>query len=261
MIIDSNVHITEDGKWFTSNLNASIDSLLLQMDEAHIDKAVLVPFSGFISNEFIKKISLKYPDRFIPACSINPADFSSKNEAGEAFFNLFQRFDFKIIKFHNRLHKFSPLDERFLEMLSVNNNLPKPKVIFICGLFYARDTPVCELCPPQIVHFYATQFPETNFVMMHSCGSHALPVYEAVRELTNVYLDLSLIVSKYKISSVWLDFKYLVKTFDRRLIWGSDFPEISINQALMDFNELSENIDQSKKNNILSLNLLSIIEN
>lgn len=260
MIIDANVHITEDSKWFKSDLSASLDSLLMQMDEANIDKAVLVPFSGFISNEFILKSFLKFPDRFIPACSINPGDFKSNNEAGQAFINLFDQFDFKIIKFHNRLHKFSPLDERFLSMLSVNNDLAAPKIIFVCGLFYARDTPVSQLSPPQIVHYYATRFPKTTFVIMHSCGSYALSVSEAIKDCPNVFFDLSYIISKYKSSSVWLDLKHLVSTFDRRLIWGSDFPEVSLRQALDDFIELSENLDINKKNNILAGNIIKILE-
>ena len=47
MIIDSHVHVSESGKWFGPSVDASLDTLLLNMDAAAVNKAVLIPVFEF----------------------------------------------------------------------------------------------------------------------------------------------------------------------------------------------------------------------
>jgi len=65
MIIDAHVHVTPDGKWFNTDHDASVESLISELDEASIDKAILLPVEGFIENDFIVDVCKKYPDRFM----------------------------------------------------------------------------------------------------------------------------------------------------------------------------------------------------
>ncbi len=96
---------------------------------------------------------------------------------------------------------------------------------------------------------------------MHGTGAWIFKTAEMVRDLGNVYIDLSFTLSKYKNSSVGMDIKWLCNNFDRRLIWGSDFPEFGIKEALNDFYEISQNISSKKTENILGKNLLEILIN
>ncbi len=85
MIIDANVHITEDGKWFGTTKNASIKSLLEEIKKNKIDKALLLPVPGTVRNNYVLKIASQFPDKFIPAASFNPALYSSPENALMAF--------------------------------------------------------------------------------------------------------------------------------------------------------------------------------
>ena len=261
MIIDANVHITQNGKWFDSYHDASVEKLLLEMKSANITKSILVPFEGFIDDDFIQEICEKYPDNFIPASSFNPAKYDTASEAQFSFKKKYQEntTTSRIIKFHNRLHKYDIDDDRFLSVLEVHNQLKKPKIIFLCGFFFSKNT-IITTTPPIFIHNLSKKLKNTTFVIMHCGGSWCLPIAEAIRDLPNVYMDLSYTLSKYKQSSVWLDLKHLVTNFDKRLIWGSDFPEINIQYALNDFFELTVHLPLEKKENILFKNITGLLQ-
>jgi len=261
MIIDANVHITPNGKWFESNLDASLENLLNEMKSANITKSILVPFEGIINDEFILDVCKKHPDDFIPASSFNPAKYASVSEALNGFKEKYQEnvSTTKIIKFHNRLHKYDIDDERFLSILNLNNQYNRPNIIYLCSLFLSKNTSI-PIPPPVFIHQLSKKLANTTIVLMHSGGSWCLPIAEAIRDLSNVYMDLSYILPTYKLSSVWLDLKYLVTSFDKRLIWGSDFPEFSIQHALNDFSELTSHLPLHKKENILYNNIANILQ-
>jgi predicted TIM-barrel fold metal-dependent hydrolase len=52
------------------------------------------------------------------------------------------------------------------------------------------------------------------------------------RSRENVYLDLSHTLHYYQGSSVEADLRFLVRRLDRRLLFGSDFPECPVGTAL-----------------------------
>jgi len=80
------------------------------------------------------------------------------------------------------------------------------------------------------------------------------------RDLHHVYFDLSMTLSKYKNTSVADDIKWLCHHYDRRMIWASDFPEVSIAQALRDFDEVVGPIAPEKRANILGGNIANLLE-
>lgn len=259
MMIDANAHITEDGRWFETNLDASVTRLIQEMKSAAVEKAVLVPFDGNIRNEFILETVRKHKRRFIPACSINPARFSDKNKLVHAFKKIVANQEFRILKLHNRLHRYQLHDARVFWLLKANESLKKPLVIYICGYINSCDV-IHQMVPPQVFQTLAASFKKTKFVIMHAGGTWALSLYEAIREYENVYLDLSHAVSKFKDSSLTLDYNYLIKHFDERLVWGSDFPEYSLVQARRDFAQTAGRCPKNKIDNIVHRNILKIIK-
>jgi predicted TIM-barrel fold metal-dependent hydrolase len=256
MIVDANVHLTEDSKWFATSLTADSRTLLGQMDKAGVDKALLVPFHGFTSNQFVINTTKQHPDRFISACSVNPMTQSTavlQNELKDL-----QEKGVKICKLHNRLHKYEPGAAEVYRFLEMNEKLDQPMIISICGIIYDKN--INPSLPP-VHHFQklTSSFPDTIFIIVHAAGTSALSLYEAVKDNPNVYLDLSFTISKYKGSSVDLDLKYLIENFDRKLIWGSDFPEFTVKKALTDFHSLASAVSDDKKRNILSTNILRLL--
>jgi predicted TIM-barrel fold metal-dependent hydrolase len=67
-------------------------------------------------------------------------------------------------------------------------------------------------------------------------------------------------LSKYKQTSVASDIRWLCHHYDRRMIWASDFPEVSIRQALIDFDEVVGPIAQEKRDNILGGNIVKLLD-
>ncbi|TAF65863.1 MAG: hypothetical protein EAZ55_07735 [Cytophagales bacterium] len=256
-IIDANTHITRSGKWFETTRDASLNALIKEMENANINKSLLVALPEVIENEFILECCEKYPKKLIPIAALNPKKLYRATLASTLL--EIKEKNFKAIKLHNRLSQHNPLDDDFLALLEINNSLENPNVIFICSLFYSKDL-YFDKTPPQIIHFLSNQFPKTTFLFMHAGGSWFLQVVEAIRDCPNAYLDLSFSISKYKESSFSIDLKYLINTFDQRLVWGSDFPEYLPKAAKQDFLSLTDaTIPSEKIQNIMANNIKKIL--
>ena len=65
MVIDAHVHVSKDGNWFDTDLVATPERLLRQLDRADIDRAVLLPTFNNCDNETIFRICKRHPHRLI----------------------------------------------------------------------------------------------------------------------------------------------------------------------------------------------------
>mgnify|MGYP001224375745 CR=1 FL=1 len=259
MIIDSLTHVTPDGRWFRrAEVDASEDRLLRQMDDSGVERAVVVALAEHIANEFVLGVCQRHADRLVPGGSFNPAAWPDEAEAATQFRAQLKSSPFPLIKLHPRLNRYDPLDPRCLAILRELMTWPARPAIWIDSLFYFNGG---TLTRPVVdtVQFLGSSFPEIYFVVLHCGGSWALQVAEAVRDCPNVFLDLSFTAHRYAGSSLELDLKYLVETFDRRLLFGSDFPEVGIDEALVDFHRLSHSAAPEKVANVLGKNLQTIL--
>jgi predicted TIM-barrel fold metal-dependent hydrolase len=258
MIIDANVHITEDGKWFTTPHDASVERLRACIEEAGIDAAIAVPLPGTIGNKQQEAI-IAADKKIIHACTFNPADYSTPQEAAQAYRNEFGSGGKRFVKFHNRFGKYHAADERFYAVVRANDELEVPMVIGVCGLLHDRNTP--GAIDPAVYFFNLAQsMRNSNLIIMHGGGTRILQMAEMCRDLHHVHIDLSMTLSKYKTTSVAQDIRWLCHHYDRRIIWASDFPEVSILQALRDFDEVVGAIETEKRSNILGLNIAKLLD-
>lgn len=258
MIIDANVHITPDGKWFTTPHDASIYRLRACIEEAGIDAAIAVPLPGTIGNAEQQQL-IAGEKRIIHACTFNPAAYLTAEEAVKAYQLEFGDGHKRFVKFHNRFGKYHPSDERFFAVMKANDHLEVPMVVGVCGLLHDRNTP--EAVDPTTYFFNLAQSLErTTLLIMHGGGTRILQMAEFCRDLHHVYFDLSMTLSKYKQTSVASDIRWLCHHYDRRMIWASDFPEVSIRQALIDFDEVVGPIAQEKRDNILGGNIVKLLD-
>lgn len=253
MIIDSNTHITRDGKWFHTIHDASLDRLIQDVKESRIDSAIVLPLPGTISNSE-QDAMLSGHQQLISCAAFNPALFNSPYAAGEAYRKEFSERKKTIVKFHHRFGKYHPLDERFMEVLRVNESLETPMIIAVCGLLHDRSIREAVYTPGYFFNL-AQKFSRTQIVIMHGGGTQIMQVAEICRDLHNVFFDLSMTLSKYRNTSVSQDIAWLCGHYDRRIFWGSDFPETSPKQALEDFHATVGNIAEEKKENILGNNI------
>lgn len=258
MIIDANVHITSDGKWFTTPHDASLQRLRICIEEAGIHAAVAVPLPGTIGNEEQAEL-IANDTKIIHACTFNPALYDSPESAQSAFRKEFGDGKKRFVKFHNRFGKYHAADERFYAVIRANDELDVPMVIGVCGLLHDRNTP--GAIDPAVYFFNLAQtMRNSNLIIMHGGGTRILQIAEMCRDLHHVFIDLSMTLSKYKETSVASDIRWLCHHYDRRIIWASDFPEVSILQALQDFDEVVGALAPERRANILGLNIAKLLD-
>lgn len=258
MFIDSLTHVTPDGQWFNTTMDASERELLHQLDRSGVQRAVVVALAGHIENKFVLNVCQRHPDRLVPCASFNPAAYRNLADLRKDLRAQLAGHEYKALKLHPRLNRYDPLDPRCLEALDEVASLEKPFPIWLDALFYFRGG---QLRKPVVdtIHELVGRFPSLTFVLLHGGGSWILQVAEAIRDCPNAFLDLSFTMTRYKSSSLGADFRYILENFDRRVVFGSDFPEVSIESALETFREFASGVSPDKCTNILGGNLSKIL--
>ena len=236
--LDALTHVTPDGSWFGTAKDASFDRLLRELDEADIERAVLVALAGHVPNEVVLAAAARRPDRLVPALSLNPADQPDPAGAVTRARAVLRDAGARIVKFHPRLGHYDPLDERFVAVLEDMCAWPAPPLIWLCSLFRHARGPLRKP-PVDAAHELVTRFPALTFVLLHGAGPEVLALAEAVRPCENAFVDLSLTLTRYAGTSVDADLRFLFTRFDRRTLFGSDWPEAPLVEARRRFENLA----------------------
>ncbi|MDY6901632.1 MAG: amidohydrolase family protein [Cyanobacteriota bacterium] len=258
MIIDSLTHVTPDGRWFSTPYDASETRLLQEMDAHGVDKAIVVALADYIENDFVEIVCKRHTDRLIPGASINPVAYATHKQAAEQARSIVSEGLFPVLKLHPRLHRYDVSDSRCLAVLEAMEESGSSTCVWLDTLLRYRGA-LLRKPPIDAVHDLVGRFTSLKFVLLHSCGADILRLAEAIRDCPNAFLDISYTLPRYRGSSVELDLKYLLQTFEQRMVFGSDFPEVSIPEALGEFESLSKGIPYDKRSRVLEKNLGEIL--
>jgi predicted TIM-barrel fold metal-dependent hydrolase len=258
-VLDSLTHVTPDGRWFHTAYDASETRLMRELDECQIARSVVVALAEFIPNEFVLQLCRRHPERLVPGASFNPAAWRNPIEAACEFRTLLHGAPYSVLKLHPRLNRYEPLDPRCLAVLEELASWTRPLPVWLDSLFYFRGGILREP-PVHALHEIVGRFPTLEFVILHSCGTQALALAEAVRDCPNAWLDMSFTLTRYEGSSVWTDLRHLLDRFDRRMIWGSDFPEVPIRDGLAAFRRLADGATSEKATRVLGSNLSNLLK-
>lgn len=258
MILDALTHVTPDGRWFETAHDASEARLLREMDAAGVERAVVVALAGYISNEFVLEVCRRNPDRLIPGASFNPAAYDSPEHAARECRARLHDQPFKVLKLHPRLNRYDPLDPRCLAVLAELASWEHRVPIWLDTLFRFRGgtlhKPVVDT-----IHELVVRFGQLDFVLLHAGGTWALHVAEALRDCPNALLDLSHTLHRYADTSLMADFRFLLRRFDRRTVFGSDFPEITMSETLAVLRHCGEGLPAEKLENVLGRNVAALL--
>jgi len=258
MIVDSLTHVTPDGRWFNTSMDASENELLNQLDRSGVRSAVVVALAGHIENEFVLDVCQRHSDRLLACASFNPIAYATLPEVRKGLKAQLVGKEYKALKLHPRLNRYDPLNPHCLEALDAVASLESSVPIWLDTLFYFRGG---QLRKPVVdtIHELVGRFPSLQFLLLHGGGSWILQVAEAIRDCPNAFLDVSFTMTRYRTSSIAADIRYILENFDQRVVFGSDFPEVSVGNALETFRELATAISSKKCANILGGNLRKIL--
>lgn len=238
-IIDAHCHLGQDRE-----KQASLSELLLTMDEAGVDRAVVCPVDREITifnregNERIPAAVNVHPDRLIGFAVANPW-------YGEAAVQELRRAldsGLKGVKLHPRLQGFLLNDELVYPLLEVAQERGVP-------VYFHTGTATTAL--PFQLGDLAGQFPEITFIMGHMGHSDywydALPV---ARHWPNIYFETS-----HMMPSV-IDMFIAEMGYDR-LLFGSNFPVSNMRLELEKVRMLQ--LDEEGRRQTLGGNLLRLL--
>ncbi len=254
MIIDAHVHITENGKWFDTNHDASLNKLLVSLDECKINKAVLLPIFPYISNEFILNVCNEYPENFFGFCSVNPL----KMDAVEELEHFIVDFGLKGLKLHPKLQGFSIYDDSIKNIMSKAAELNIPVLIDA----WVRHNEIKTSKIINLIETIAQNHPSCRIILPHLGGYSYKEMPILSQKFNNIYFDISYIFSKFDETELQAEiFPILRKIDSRRMIFGSDFPEIEIKQYFKKSKKVFNDMHYSSRdvNAILSENVQKLL--
>jgi predicted TIM-barrel fold metal-dependent hydrolase len=254
VVIDANAHATRDGRWFDTDHDASLGRLLAELDAAGVDRAVLTGLSGANSADDVLALCAEADGRLLPVGPFDPCAHPTPAEACAAARRELSGRGLLGVKLHPRLGGYDVLDDRVLAFLDDLGTWDERPAVWICTFLHVpglrpRSGPVEALCE------LVGRRPDLQFVLAHGGGANLLALATAVRGAPNALLDISFTITRYHGSSVQLDLAHLLSTFENRLVFGSDFPEVEPRLARARLGEVATAADPDALAKVLGGNL------
>jgi len=256
MIIDCHVHIAPGGKWFSTNFDASVNRLLREMDAAGIDMSVVLPLAGYIDNEYVISVCAQHKSRLIPAGSLNPLMIPEGCES-QRIQELYSQ-GVRALKLHPRLNGYQPLDDACLRLLKAVAHAPVHLPVWMDSLLFSPHV-ILPKDPVVLLHELAVRNPDVTFVYAHAAGCDAHRLAEAIRFCPNANIDMSYTIARFTSATARESLRHICNTLDRKLLFGSDFPEAPLRQTVEAYTSLCVDIDYEKLLNIFYRNAQKIL--
>ncbi len=253
---DSLTHVSMDGTWLGRNhFDASLERLLDEAGRIPAYRACLVNIHGYQSNDELEEVARKFPELFVPIAGFDPSVHENEQSIKKELAELSER-NFAGIKLHPRLNGYDPLSKKSLYTIREASSFNL--VVFIDTLF--RQLRVTTRHTPDIIDRIAHTCPDTKIILLHGGGTSMLDVYEVVRMRNNLMMDISFSMMRYRGSSLDMDIRFIARTLDQRVTFGSDFPEYTPRECMDVALGLVEDLPESKISNIFHANLVHILD-
>jgi predicted TIM-barrel fold metal-dependent hydrolase len=133
------------------------------------------------------------------------------------------------------------------------------KIVFICGYPPIGPGLTGGMDLLSRIADALSEFPNTTLVIGHAGVPNLLSASEIARRFPNVYLDLSLLLSRMSTTSLVTDLRWLLETLDTRLLFGSDYPDQDWLAAVDSMNDLEAGLPEAKVKNVWSDNAMRIL--
>ena len=165
---------------------------------------------------------------------------------------------FAVLKLHPRLNKYDPLSSECLTFLEGVAACHSPLPIWLDTLFQYPGASLSQ-SPVNTVRELLRRFPSLIFVLLHACGSDILQLGKSIEGFPNAIIDLSYTVRPGRGGPAEKDFMEAVKSFSGKMVFGSDFPEISFREVIGDFNSRSPYLTPEDRASVMGGRLQQIL--
>ena len=133
----------------------TVESMLGLMDEAGVDRAVVCSLGQMIDNEFIARLTKKYPDRLIGFGQVNPRH----TDAVKDMHGLANEGELRGLKMHPTMHGYHFADHGLLDPI-----FSAARELGLVLLVNALDDPFCA---PLSIEEISRGFPEVPVLIAH----------------------------------------------------------------------------------------------
>jgi len=246
-IVDAHAHLAMPGNLF-ENHEASPEDLILQMDIASVDMAVILAVASEKGNlkatrkynDFIADTVKRFSDRFIGFGSVHPEDGRKAAEELDRFPDL----GLKGVKLHPVLQNFHCNSEGMNLIAEKCEDLAIPVLIHSHFLYDASES--------EGLYRLTVKNEETAFILAHMGGHTFLDLYSHVERRRsgrdNVYFDISSVAVMFRRSPYTSHIAWLIQQMGAdRVVFGSNYPKYHMVDALTAFDELGLPFKESQQ--------------
>jgi predicted TIM-barrel fold metal-dependent hydrolase len=211
-----------------------LETFLLQMDVAQIERAVLLPIEcsrarglAVSSNEQVAELCGRN-SRFIGFASVDPRRAGATNEFERAITQM----GLLGLKLDPALQDFDPLEPGAVELYEVAEALGVP-LLMHTGMSWAPETPL-QRCQPLALEPMIRRFTKLNFVLAHFGWPWVWDTVALMLKYPNVYADTSCLYYDGPkeffqfVFSKQLPTTLVERSLRNRLVFGSNYPRVEI---------------------------------
>jgi hypothetical protein len=206
---------------------------ITQLDAAGIDKAVISAEdittragNTIVSNEEVKILVDKYPDRLIGFASVDP----KRDDAVEVLIEAFTRMGMLGLKLSPAIQHFMPNDPCMDSIYKTCIKYNKP-ILFDSGMTWVKNSP-SKYSHPMIFEDVAINYPELRICLGHFGWPWTKETAMLVLKYENVYADTALLyfdspkqffqtTFNDQLGEYWID-----RMLYERVMFGSTYPRI-----------------------------------
>jgi hypothetical protein len=236
VIVDAHVHIHPRKDGFGDRFDASLDALIRSLDASPVDRAILLPIAPDIPNAFVAEAVARYPTKLLAFASVNPV--TSANPANELE-QAVLKYGFRGLKLHPRRQRFGVNETNEVTVVvrkAAELRIPAMFDAFRYGPRALRDTSL------ELIERVAETVPEADIIIAHMGGNRLFDALTLARSSRRIYFDVSLILARYKGSSIEQDIAYAIRRLGAdRCIYGSDHPDVELGESYTLMKEYLDN--------------------
>ncbi len=254
-LFDSLQHPLPKPEWFDDRFanRQRLDGILAERSDAGVRQSLAVgmgpQLGGYDERTYADWVRRSIPGA-VPVAWCSPNDLQGCQLSTEMA--RLRKLGYAGIKLHPRLARFCYDDTRLPDLIraaadhglvtllctysaGVRSDAHRMSFDSLCGLLAGID--------------------HSPLILLHGGLTRVLELSEILRSCENVLLDLSFTMLRYVGSSLDLDLRFLMQTFDQRLCVGSDHPQYSLDEFRTQFDSLAQGLALSKRQNVAFANL------